>query len=189
MSEVDALKGFDWNKVTGDGLFVKFEAGKPLTLRVLTVDPVVNTNEFKDQVTGEITLTTKFNFVVYNFTLEKAQVLSATPNMAKKIGELHLDSDFGSDIRKIDIKITPTGEKLMRRYDIQVLPMAKDLTNDMIKECSAIKLDEKIKDGYRMSMYDPEKRNKNDLDLAPEEKEAIIETIEDEPINLDDIPF
>jgi hypothetical protein len=184
MSEQDALKDFDWNKVTGSGLFVKFEAGKPLTLRVLTTDPVVSTQEFRGD-DDEITLTTKFNFIVYNFTQQKAQILSATANMGKKIGELHNDPDFGSNIKNIDIKITPTGERLQRRYDIQVLPKANKLTAEQVAECRSINLDEKIENGNRMSIYDPSSYEQN----ASSVTEDIPEDITDEEISLDDIPF
>jgi len=194
MPDKDALSTFDFSKVGGSGLFVKFEAGKPLTLRVLTVDPIVSQVEYESD-SGEITLTTKFSFIVYNFTDSKAQILSASPSIAKKIGELHVDSDFGANIRKIDIKITPTGEKLMRRYDVQVLPSARDLTNEQIKECSAIDLPAKVQ-GDRMSFYDPNKLSGHDLAKAKadelrggEKEDVVIEDISDEPVNLDDIPF
>lgn len=186
MAEQDALKTFDWSGFSGGGLFLKFQAGKPVTLRVLTVDPVVTTKEFTNK-DGEINLSTQFSFIVYNFTDEKGQILSASPSVARKIGELHADTDFGADIRKIDIKITPTGEKLQRKYDIQVLPNPNQLTNEQIKECAAIKLDEAVKDGTRMSLYDPERV----VEKKPseEEQDVVIEDIGDEPINLDDIPF
>lgn len=187
MAEKDSLATFDWNKVTGSGLFLKFEAGKPITLRVLTTDPVVQQQEYKDPKTEEITLTTKFNFVVYNFTDEKAQILSASPTIAKRIGELHIDEDFGANIKKIDIKISPTGEKLQRRYDIQVLPQAKTLTNEQIKECQAINLDEKVKDGQRMSFYDPSNYESNAVRQEDPSTEA--NNTEEEPIDLSDIPF
>lgn len=191
MAEQDALGSFDWSKM-GAGLFVKFEAGKPLTLRVLTTDPLVTTVEYEDKNTGEITLSTKFAFVVYNFTDQKAQILQATPAMARKIGDLHVDPDFGANIRKIDIKISPTGEKLERRYDIQVLPKAQELSQEQIKEAQEIKLEDKVENGQRMSIYDPAPARAKAVEQAQDEAEPdrVIEDIPDEePINLDDIPF
>lgn len=187
MNEQDALSTFDFNKVTGGGLCVKFQADKPLTLRVLTVNPVVYTETFEDKKTGEVNPTTKFAFVVYNFTEEKAQILQATPNMARKIGSLHIDPDFGANIRKIDIKISPTGEKLERRYDIQVLPNARDLTNEQIEEARAIDLDDKFPNGGRMSIYEP--ADTPLTDAAEATKPDVVETEMPEKINLDDIPF
>lgn len=184
MAENDALKEFDWSSFGGSGLFVKWEAGKPLTLRVLTVDPVVSQKEFNNN--DEINLSTQFSFIVYNFTDQKAQILSASPSIARKISELHADPDFGADIKKIDIKITPTGEKLQRKYDIQVLQKVNTLTVDQIKECAAIKLDEAVKGGSRMSMWTPKEPDEAPL---PAQQDTVIEDIGDEPINLDDIPF
>lgn len=192
MAEVDALRDFDFSKVTGAGLFLKFEAGKPLVLRVLTTDPVVYQDEYTD-ADDEVTLSTKFAFVVYNFTDKKAQILQATPNMAKKIGSIHTDPDFGGNIRKVDIKISPTGEKLQRRYDIQVLPKANELTNDMIEEARKIDLEEVMADkhGTRMSFWDPEKQNeKSGYEKAKEVANSLRDDDEpQEPINIDDIPF
>lgn len=195
MSDKDALSTFDFSKFGGSGLFLKFEAGKPVTLRVLTVDPMVQQEKYEDEKTGEITLTTKFYFIVYNFTDEKAQILGATPTIARKIGELHVDPEFGSNIRQIDLRISPTGEKLTRRYDIQVLPKARELTNEQIKEAQAINLDEKIKDGERMSFYEPDKKSGYDEAKEAREKlgeqtpDEVVTDIGDEPIDLNDIPF
>lgn len=158
MAEKDALRDMDkFNRMTGSGLFIKFRADVPLVLRVLTTDPVISESEFTNKQTGEITLSTRFAFIVYNFTEEKAQIMQVSPAMARKIGEIHSDPDFGANIRNIDIKITPTGEGLERRYDIQVLPKPRTLTREMITEAQAINLDDKVKDNKgRMSDYDPD---------------------------------
>jgi hypothetical protein len=187
MAEKDALGAFDFNKVTGGGLFLKFEAGKPVTLRVLTTDPIVSQTPFTDKITGETTLSTRFGFIVYNFTDKAAQILQASPSVAKKIGDFHRDPDFGADIKKIDVKISPTGEGLERRYDIQVLPKANDLTTDMVKEAAAIDLPEKVK-GYRMSEWE-EKQKAKLADPTPQDLGLDSNDLGDEPINLDDIPF
>lgn len=194
MADKDALAGFDFNQVSGSGLFLKFEAGRPVTIRVLTTDPVIQQQEFTDKLTGETNLSMKFNFIVYNFTDKKAQIWGASPAMSRKIGELHNDPDFGANIKNMDLKITPTGEGKERRYDMQVLRHSGNqtqLTPDQIKEAQAINLDEKIKDGSRMSVWKPETQRINEQppleDHIPEDVK--IEDIGSEPINLDDIPF
>lgn len=189
MAEVDALGSFDFSKVTGGGLFLKWEAGKPITMRVLTTNPVVSSETFEDKATGEVNITTKFNFVIYNWTDSKAQILSATPAMAKKITELHLDTELtGGDIKTVDIRISPTGEKLNRRYDVQVLPKAKDLTNDIINECKEINLDEKVQ-GDRLSVYEPAKyQPSEETKKAIAEEYGANESLGGE-IDLNDIPF
>lgn len=190
MSEADALSKFDFSKVTKQGLYLKWEAGKAVTLRVLTVDPVVYTSEFEDKETGEMNVSTRFAWVVYNFTDEKAQVLQTTPNMAKKFGELHTDPDFGANIQKIDIKVTPTGEKLQRKYDIQVLPTARDLTPAMVDEAKAINLDEIMakENGQRMSLYKPKEEKVIQQDEVAEVGDDELQAADDKAI-LDNIPF
>ena len=194
MAEADALSKFDFSKVMKGGLFLKWEAGKALTLRVLTTNPMVTTKEFANS-DGEINLSTQFHFIVYNFTDSLAQVLSASPSMAKKISDLHTDEDFGANIRNIDIKITPTGEKLTRRYDIQVLPKTKNLTKDEIELCKKVDLEKAIPDGERMSFYKPEEKVIQTEEHTPgvadrnTGEDVEIEDIGDGPINIDDIPF
>lgn len=185
MAENDALKNFQFPK--NNGLFVTFEDGDEFKLRVLTTDPVVTTKEFNNG--GEISLSTKFAFVVYNFTLQKAQILNAGATITRNIQKIHQDEDFGADIRKIDIKIAATGSKLTRKYEVQVLPKTELLTPAQIKECAAINLDEKLADGQRMSFYDPSKYEAKKAMGDTFGKDEVHEVNEDEPINLDDIPF
>lgn len=218
MAEKDALANFDFDTVIPAGKWLKFQADKPVTIRVLTVDPVVSNKEFTDKKTGEVTPRTQFSFIVYNFTDDKAQILQASPAMARKIGDFHNDEDFGANIRNIDLKIMPTGEGLERRYDIQILPKTRQLTNPQIKEAQEIDLDKEVQ-GTRMSQYNPSTKGPivgssgskgessgyekakaaagslkreapvGEEDAPPERPDIVIEDIGDEPINLDDIPF
>lgn len=183
----DPLSNFDFSSFGGSGLFVKFPPGEPLTLRVLTTDPMVTTESYEDKRTGETIVGTKFSFIVYNLTEDKAQIWKATPKTASKIGELHVDEDFGADIRKIDLKVTAPNKGEIKAYDIQVLPKTRELTNAQVEEARAIDLDEKIKDGQRMSFYKPGEKK-----LPAKQVETEIDDVaevNDEPINLDDIPF
>lgn len=197
MAEQDSLSNFDFGKVSKPGKYLKFEAGKPITVRVLTKDPVVQERSFTDKKTGEINISTKFCFIVWNFTEERAQILSAGPSMAKTFQRIANDSDFGNNLQKCDIKISPEGEMLDRVYDINVLRHSgseKELTRDMIREAQEINLDEDVQENKgRLSEWDPQgvkPGRKNTLEEpAPEVPDEVIEDIGDEPINLDDIPF
>lgn len=190
MADKDALGSFDFSKVTKGGLFLKWEAGKAVTLRVLTLDPLVTTKEFTND-DGEVNLSTQFHFIVYNWTDKAAQILSATPTIARKIGDFHKDPDFGSNIREIDIKITPTGEKLTRKYDIQVLPKANVLGKEELEQLKKIELEKAVPDGERMSFYNPDKQEKPPRAVPANGGDDDIAEMpaDDEPINLDDIPY
>lgn len=139
--ETDALKDFKFKDAAGSDLFVSIKEGEPQKLRVLTLDPVVHIDKFAN---------TRYGFVVYNYTQSKAQILDKGASIAKQISDLHQDDDYG-DINKIDIKISATGEGKDTRYSVNVLPKTETLTTDQIKECAALKLDEIIKNGTRMS--------------------------------------
>lgn len=178
-----------FGKFGGGGTFLKFKAGEPVVLRILTTDPVLSI----DKLYGN----TAFGFIVYNFTEGKAQILNASPGVAKRIQAIHFDDDFGANIRKIDLKISPEGEKLNRKYEIQVLPTTKELTPAMIDEAKGIDLEEMISKNagftQRLSLYDQDEYNRRNKEFNPEEGEGpvIVEDLEvdGEPINIDDIPF
>jgi hypothetical protein len=209
MAETDSLSGFDFNRVSKPGKFLKFEAGKPVTVRILTKDPIVQERTYEGD--GDINISTKFCFIVYNFTDEKAQILSAGPSMARTFQRIGSDEDFGANLQKCDIKISPEGEKLKRVYDINVIRHSgneKALTQAMIDEAKNINLDEDITDGNRgrLSRWEPTgvkpgarvAAPADGVDIPPEDDgnqeppanpDVVIEDIGDEPINLDDIPF
>lgn len=203
MAEADSLNDFDFNKISKPGKFLKFEAGKPVVVRVLTKDPVVQEREFTDKKTGDINLRTTFCFIVWNFTDDRAQILSAGPSMARTFQTIGKDEDFGANLQKCDIKISPEGEMLSRAYDINVLRHSgseKEITKAMVDEATQINLDQDVKDSKgRLSIWEPTGVKPGRLTNAPaegtdadppqDEPDTVIEDIGDEPINLDDIPF
>lgn len=183
MSEQDSLSKFDFSKISKPGKFLKFEAGKPVTVRILTKDPVIQEKLFPNG------MSTKMCFVVWNFTDEVAQILSATPKMAKTFQNIGTDPDFGSNLQKCDIKISPEGDMLDRVYDINVLRHSgneKEITADMVAKAKEIDLDKDIQDNKgRLSTYEPEVQTEKKT-VTPD---PVIDDISDEPINLDDISF
>lgn len=210
MAEQDSLSGFDFNKVSKPGKFLKWEAGKPIVVRVLTKDPVVQEREFTDKKTGDINLRTTFCFIVWNFTDERAQILSAAPGMARTFQTIGKDEDFGANLQKCDIKISPEGEMLNRIYDINVLRHSgseKPITAAMVEQAKELDLDKDVQDNKgRLSEWEPagvkpsvkavkpnegtDNLPEDDEDQTPPAKpDVVIEDIGDEPINLDDIPF
>ncbi len=199
MAEQDSLKDFDFDRISKPGKFLKFTAGKPVTVRILTKDPVVQEKEFTAK-NGDVNMSTKFCFIVWNFTDERAQILSATPKMARTFQRVAVDEDFGANLQKCDIKISPEGEMLDRVYDINVIRHSgneKPLTADMVNEAKEINLDEDVQDNRgRLSEWEPAAASTSGYESAKATAAAIsgktteeVEDISDEPINLDDIPF
>lgn len=188
MAEVDALRDKEISS-GGGGLFVKFEQGKPLKLRVLTIDPIVS----KDQWGG-----TKYAFIVYNHTEQKAQILNKGTSIANEIKKLHLDDDWGGNIQKIDIKIEAEGSGKDTKYTVNPVREAVELTQEQIKEARDIRLEDAVKNGARLSTlesdsdipeYIPNDDGGSESPNPKAKKEVVIEDIDDEPVDLSDIPF
>lgn len=140
-------------ETTGD--FIKFKADKPIKLKVLSINPLISNNEYTNKETGEVSVSTKYAFAVWNYTEDKAMILNATPSIAQTIHKLHIDPDYEEDITKLDIKITPTGEMLERRYEVNVLPKAQTLTKEQEAAVAELdsKLDSIIKNGIRADQF------------------------------------
>lgn len=158
---VDALSSLKFNEGGGDS-FIKFESGKALKLRVYTVNPVINVDNYGN---------TRYSFAVWDFESGKAKILSKGASIAKPIAELHNDEDYGSDITKQDIKIVPSGDGMERRYSINVLPKAQNLSTESIDELQTLdqNLDKIIKNGIRASEVNEGKSiPRNDLEVTDE---------------------
>lgn len=128
------------------GLFIRFVADQPVKLRVFSTNPIVANDPFGN---------TRYNFAVWNFTEAKPMILSAGALITRAISELHNDEDYGADVTKVDIKISPTGEKMERRYSVQALPKAshidpkdEQLVHDLDRD-----LEKFVKNGVRAQEY------------------------------------
>ena len=81
--------------------------------------------------------------------------MSAGATITRAISDLHNDEDYGADVTKVDVKIIPTGEKMERRYSIQVLPKAANLTPEEIAKAEELdgNLEKLVKNGIRAEEY------------------------------------
>lgn len=145
---MDALRNIRLKDSGGGegGLFIKFRADEPVKLRVFTTNPIVANDGFAN---------TRYNFAVWNFTEDKPMILSAGSTITRAISELHNDDDYGQDVTLLDLKITPTGEKMERRYSIQVLPKTTPLTDKQTEEVQQLDkdLEKFVKNGMRAEEY------------------------------------
>lgn len=195
MLEQDSLSGFDFSKVSKPGKFLKFQADTPVTIRILTKDPIVSEATFA----GSEMPVARFNFIVWNFTDDLAQILSVGANMAKTFQRVGKDEDFGANLQACDIKISPEGEKLQRVYDINVLRHSgseKQLTGAMVNEAKAIDMDKEIQNNKgRLSEWEPAPTPLTDAAESGYAKarsqadELRSDDIEDEQVDLSDVPF
>lgn len=210
----DALANFK----PSTGTYLKFNDGDEVKLRVLTLDPLVSEKTFENKQTGEISISTKYGFVVWNWNENKPQVMEVGPGLLTRFTKIHQDEDL-PPLNKADIKISATGEMLGRRYDVVVLPSTKEMTPDMVKQAAALKLEDMIKDSKgRLSQVSGE--DGEEVDSEPKTSQngstqstglkaewdrqrggdVVDENIDEpldfgdlgdprDPVDLDDIPF
>lgn len=126
------------------GLYLKFSAGDEVKLRVLTLDPLVSESTWENRK-GETIISTKYSFIVYNWTDDVPQILSVGPGLLNRFVRLHQEEDLPA-LNKMDIKVIATGEELGRRYEVITLPESKEITRDILSRIKDINLEEAIKD-------------------------------------------
>ena len=137
----DALKDYQPKE---NSLWLKVNSGEPVTMRVLTLDPLVSVDNYGN---------TRYSFVVWNWNLGLAQIWSTTPGNLKKLTAIHRDEDL-EPLNKMDIKVTATGEMLEKRYEVMPLPKSRELTRDMVNLAASVKLEDKITENKgRLSVY------------------------------------
>jgi len=180
MAEKDALR--DKNiPGSGGGLFTKLTEGNPIKLRVLTTDPMVTRDKWGN---------TRFAFVVWNYTEEKAQILNKGSSIASEIKRLHLDEDYGANIQEIGIKITTKGQLKDTRYSVDPLPNIEKLTKKQLEELKKVDLEKAVKNGVRLSELESEEDIPVNPNLEVERTEdVVIEDIDEEEVDLSEIPL
>lgn len=157
---MDPLASLKFNESSDGSLFVEIKEGSPVKLRVISVDPYISRDRFGN---------TKFGFIVWDFNENRPKVLNKGSSIAKAIQQLHMDEDYGSDITKVDIKISATGEKKDTRYAINVLPKVTDITEEQFNKCYELKLDAIIKNGVFASEYNEGKKIPEVTGAEPDE--------------------
>ena len=179
--EVDSLRDKEIGG-GGGGLFTSLTDGSPVKLRVLTIDPMVS----KDKWGG-----TKFAFIVWNYTEDKAQILNKGISIAKEIRRLHLDEDYGANIQKMGVKITTTGQLKETKYSVDPLPNVDELTKEQVAEAKKIRLEDAIKLGQRYSKINSvdELESPEEVITEVEETQDVVIDDDDEDVDLSDIPF
>ena len=98
------------------GLFAKLDPDTTTKFRIMS-DAYYSIGEYTDPDTNETTHSDKYSWIVWNYDLKKAQILSKGVSVFNRIVELAEDEDWG-DPQKYDIKISRTGTGLETRYSI-----------------------------------------------------------------------
>lgn len=179
------------------GKYFKPEDGKIYSLRVAS-EPVIFDNVFNGPKGTQIS--TRYAWIVYNYTTKLAQIWQLPPTGYKKIRELAMNPKWGDPTSgKYDLDYKRTGTSLDTEHSIIPVPGEGALTEDQQKEVDGIDLLESISAGKgaeRVQWLKDAMKGRPAREKAEDEAmqggktdDVVIEDIGDEPINLDDIPF
>jgi hypothetical protein len=194
------------DKATGPSDYLKLSDGTDTRIRVLT-DPVVENKTFDSDPLNPKTV---FSWIVWDYNNALPKILSKGPSFIRKFD--FISEQWGDEIpMKCDIVIKTTGSKLNTQYDITAVPPMGELpgfwqarVDELLAKNllpNAIPIEEFLKDDNNTKSF-------SDAAPAPalsanqainEIPRSVAETFgtdtvitdfdEDEPINLDDIPF
>jgi len=119
----------------GDGgLYLKLSDGESVKLRIAS-EPVIFTQEFNND--GEVTVSTKFAWTVWNRNEKKAQVFNGGKSIYNQIADLV--EEWGEPTT-FDLTVKRTGQMLETRYSVNPAPKSIDLTKEEQSECDKVDL-------------------------------------------------
>lgn len=179
-------------KRVSNSKFVEFEPGKKVRIRVLT-HPRVTAKQF--QAGAEVK--TQFAWAVWNYELERLQLLQKGPGFFKRIGAIV--QAYGAQVMPMqaDLEITANGAGLQTTYDIIPVPVAgtaPTVATEDLKELAAdlpgsISLAD-FSQGVNPEVQGPGSNQPvQTASVAPSGDTVVEDVHPGQPINLDDIPF
>ncbi len=141
-----------------EGLFLKLQDGDSVKLRIAS-EPAIFEQEFTND--GEITISTKFAWVVWNRNEQRAQIFNGGKSIYNQVADL---VDEWGEPTGFDINVKRAGQMLETRYSVTPLPKSEDLSSEEQAECDKIELLKAVKGRWLKEFNTPEEEiSKEDL--------------------------
>lgn len=186
---------------TQSGGFLKIEDGKTVVLRIAS-EPVIFQSEYKDN------LTTRYAWVVYNMTEDAAQIFSQSARFFSNLAVFANDDEYG-DPTEYNIKVTRNGTDTNTTYTIVASPKKYPLTADQRDAVDSVDIIKAVQSGPGVSNvfwlndfakgnvpresptpgYEKAKAVASDIKARKEEPADLEFPVNDDPIDLSEIPF
>lgn len=174
---MDVKNVYSSNKpVSSDGLFLKIQPDTKVRLRILGI-PAVYESRYEDQKTGEVKISTKYAWPVYNHDDGKTQVFQGGAQVYNGLLALIEDDDWG-DPSTYDVTVGRTGSGTDTKYSVVGSPKSKDVPED-IETPDVVAIQSKSPNNSKVRLLGEEAKA----------QDVVLEDIDDKPIDLDDIPF
>lgn len=173
------------------GQYLKFEDAQPIRLRIVS-EPVVFDSIFKQGTKDQVS--TRYAWIVWNYDEEKPQVMVLPTTAYRMVADLGADDDWGDPVdAPYNLKITRRGTGLETRFTVNPSVAKEELNEDkqnQIKGINLIKAIESSPSSSRVEyLRDVISNGDRTTSTKKQDQDVVIDDIDDEPINLDDIPF
>lgn len=196
-SDIDEIRGY--NPPSNSGTFLKLNDGETVKVRITSL-PVIFQNEYNQG--EEVNISTRFAFIIWNHDDNKAQIWQTNgATYGQQISPLLEDEEYG-DWRKYDVKISRSGEKAQTRYSVRPGVKQYDLEDEQLDAVGSIdiiallnKQDSNsqvmwLNEWREMEEEARKKPAKSEMESLEKAGNAIHRDDEDEePVNIDDVPF
>lgn len=175
----------------GGGSYLKFEDGKTVRVRIVS-EPVIFESIYEKGVVRQVS--TKYAWLIFNLDEQEVQIMQLPKTGFRNLAAIAADDDYGDPAEnEYDLKITRTGQKQQTKYNIVPVAAKYSLTEEDQEAVADIDLVERLEaspNNERVAWLKDEVDGKRPKEAAPKSKDdVVIEDIDDEPINLDDIPL
>lgn len=181
----------------GSGSYLRFEDSKTVRVRIVS-EPAIFDSIYTSPG-GATSKSTKYAWLVFNVDDGEVQIMQLPKTGYLNVAAIAADDDYGDPAEnKYDLKITRTGQKQQTKYNVVPVSAKAELSEEDEAAIADIDLVERLDaspntdcvclvsdyvDGNR-----PEPSDNKPTPTA-RKKDVVIEDIDDEPINLDDIPL
>lgn len=165
MSEAEVYGSVD----SPQGKYFKLKDGEEARVRIYSDSSTALIYErvFTDKKTGEINMSVRFAYVVWNYKAGLAQVwVDISGATYDKIKKLIMNKEYG-DVTKYDVTVSREGEQLQTKYDVIAARENTDLPGVAVNACGQIDLRKEVERGdgvqHVMTLFDfHEAKNKSD---------------------------
>lgn len=165
----------------GSGSYLKFEDGKTVRVRIVS-NPVIFDSLYKGQAT------TKYAWLVVNLDEVEVQIMQLPGGGYRGVAAIGADEEWGNPLEnEYDLKITRTGQKQQTKYSVVAVNAKVEIDDELQEQIEGIDLVQRLSaspNAERVAWVFDEIDGKR-----PEKtQDPVIEDVEDEPIDLDDLP-
>lgn len=179
------------------GLWFKVAGGDSKKIRLVS-EPAIFESTSKPDANGEVKISTRYAWVIWNQTDSRAQILQQSATFFNTVKAHATDEDWG-DPTGYDFKISREGNNFNdTKYTVTASPNRDILSIEAVAACKEIDLLQRLRDSdYAqrvMWLRDWDAQSKQPApaqedDMTPPAKPDDIIIDDGAPVNLDDIPF